>query len=333
MKIEKLSDNQIRCTLKKSDLTSRHLKVSELAYGSEKAKELFREIINQASYEFGFEADDIPLMIEAIPISADCIVLIVTKVDEPDELDTRFSKFSPDEYEDDEYDYPFDEDFETLPSSDSYDDFYDDSDDVPTASEELELSPEEIEASDSIAGISSDEAANKAISIFNQLRDYINKNLSNMNEVYAGFNGNSAAGVSDYNTNQSPSDSADFIPFKDSYNNSKTSAKKARNISTAAEPVIRVFNFRDFNTFSNSVDAIHDLYDDNNSLYKDPKSGIYYLALEQNICAAADFNKTCNILSEYAVKENANRNRIHFFDEHYECIIKNNAIQTISQLS
>lgn len=38
--------------------------------------------------------EDIPLMIEAIPVSADCIVLIVTKVDDPEELDTRFSKFS-----------------------------------------------------------------------------------------------------------------------------------------------------------------------------------------------------------------------------------------------
>ncbi len=32
----------------------------------------------------------IPLMIEAIPISMDSIVLIITKVEDPDELDTRF---------------------------------------------------------------------------------------------------------------------------------------------------------------------------------------------------------------------------------------------------
>ncbi len=29
-------------------------------------------------------------MIEAIPISNDCLVLVVTKVEDPDELDTRF---------------------------------------------------------------------------------------------------------------------------------------------------------------------------------------------------------------------------------------------------
>ncbi len=94
MKIEKISDNQIRCTLNKSDLIDRELKISELAYGTEKAKALFRDMIQQAFYEFGFEVDDIPLMIEAIPVSTECLVLVITKVEDPDELDTRFSKFS-----------------------------------------------------------------------------------------------------------------------------------------------------------------------------------------------------------------------------------------------
>ena len=44
MKIEKINDNQIRCTLTRDDLNNRQLKLSELAYGTEKAKELFRPI-------------------------------------------------------------------------------------------------------------------------------------------------------------------------------------------------------------------------------------------------------------------------------------------------
>ena len=94
MKIEKVSDNQIRCTLTREDLADRQLKLSELAYGTEKAKSLFREMMQQAAYECGFEAEDIPLMIEAIPLSADTIILIITKVEYPEELDTRFSQFS-----------------------------------------------------------------------------------------------------------------------------------------------------------------------------------------------------------------------------------------------
>ena len=43
MKIEKVNENQIRCTLTREDLASRELKISELAYGTEKAKSLFRD--------------------------------------------------------------------------------------------------------------------------------------------------------------------------------------------------------------------------------------------------------------------------------------------------
>lgn len=100
MKIEKVNDNQIRCTLTREDLAERQIKLSELAYGTEKAKLLFRDMMQQAAYEFGFEADDIPLMIEAIPLSQDTIILVITKVEYPEELDTRFSRFSDPDPED-----------------------------------------------------------------------------------------------------------------------------------------------------------------------------------------------------------------------------------------
>ena len=123
MRIEKVNDHQIRCTLTKEDLANRELKLSELAYGTDKAKNLFRDMMQQAAYEFGFEAEDIPLMIEAIPLNSDCIVLIVTKVDDPEELDTRFSRFAPSVHDEehDEYDDDFDdEDDEEAEEESSY---------------------------------------------------------------------------------------------------------------------------------------------------------------------------------------------------------------------
>ena len=95
MKLEKINDNQIRCTLTREDLEMHQVNLRELAYGSEKAKKLFRDMMQQAQIEFGFEADNIPLMIEAIPVNLDSIILIITKVEDPEELDTRFSNFSP----------------------------------------------------------------------------------------------------------------------------------------------------------------------------------------------------------------------------------------------
>ena len=40
MKIEKINDNQIRCTLTREDLENHQIRISELAYGTEKAKKL-----------------------------------------------------------------------------------------------------------------------------------------------------------------------------------------------------------------------------------------------------------------------------------------------------
>lgn len=102
MKIEKVNEHQIRCTLTREDLAIREIKISELAYGTDKTKGLFREMMQQAAYEYGFEAEDIPLMIEMIPLNSECIVLIITKVDDPEELDTRFSKFAPSIHEDED---------------------------------------------------------------------------------------------------------------------------------------------------------------------------------------------------------------------------------------
>lgn len=95
MRIERINENQIRCTLSSFDLSVRDLNISELAYGSEKAKKLFREMIQKASHEVGFEAEDMPLMVEAIPLSGESIMLIITRIEDPEELDTRFSRFSP----------------------------------------------------------------------------------------------------------------------------------------------------------------------------------------------------------------------------------------------
>ena len=95
MRIDKINDNQIRCFLSKEDMESRQLHLKELAYGTEKARALFHELLREARARFGFEVENMPVMVEAVPLQDDSLVLIVTKVDNPEELDTRFSSFSP----------------------------------------------------------------------------------------------------------------------------------------------------------------------------------------------------------------------------------------------
>ena len=283
MKIERLNENQIRCTLNKSDLASRQLKINELAYGSDKAKELFRDMMRQASYELGFEAEDTPLMIEAIPVSSECIVLIVTKVDNPEELDTRFSRFSPSDSDDDNFDF---DDIETIEGND-YSDFS-----LPTANEELN----ECVATDE-EGLPEDELMN----IFNRVKEYFNKDSDNK--------------TSQSSPSQQPGKGTTDRPEH----------RESANIS-------RVFSFSSLDDITNVACIIDTFYKDTNSVYKNPSDRRYYLCISKNKCTSKDFNKVCNILSEYGQKESGFDNHIGFFAEHCECIIGEHALHILRRL-
>lgn len=283
MKIERLNENQIRCTLNKSDMASRQLKINELAYGSDKAKELFRDMMQQASYELGFEAEDTPLMIEAIPVSSECIVLIVTKVDNPEELDTRFSRFSPSDSDDDNFDF---DDIETIEGND-YSDFS-----LPTANEELD----ECAATDE-EGLPEDELMN----IFNRVKEYFNKDSDNKASQPSPSQP-SGKGTTD-----------------------RPEHRESANIS-------RVFSFSSLDDITNAACIIDTFYKDTNSVYKNPSDRRYYLCISKTKCNSKDFNKVCNILSEYGQKESGFDNHIGFFAEHCECIIAEHALHILRRL-
>lgn len=91
MKIEKVSNSQIKVYLSVKDLEERNLKLAELAYSSDKTRELFRELMEKAIEEYGFSADNIPLMIEAVPVNGDEVILIVSKVSSDEEKELNIS--------------------------------------------------------------------------------------------------------------------------------------------------------------------------------------------------------------------------------------------------
>lgn len=251
MKIEKVNDHQIRCTLTREDLADRELKISELAYGTEKAKSLFRDMMQQASFEFGFEAEDIPLMIEAIPLNSECIVLIITKVEDPEELDTRFSKFAPSVH---------------------------DSEDDDTEDLLDELS----------------EGADEVLDLFKKIH----------NDVF------------------SDSDS-------DSKAKSADSEKKA---SEKPVELTRIFSFHTLQELTRLAHILYDNYHEANSLYKNEAANCYLLTVSKGSHSPEEYNKICNILSEYGVLERFASASEAYLEEHYVPLIKNCALQSLAQL-
>ena len=254
MKIEKISDTQIRCTLNKNDLADRHLRISELAYGSDKAKALFRDMMQQASFEFGFEAEDIPLMIEAIPLNSECIVLIITKVEDPDELDTRFSKFAPSVHDSEE-------DFE-----DAMENFSEGADDVLDLFRKIH----EGKFAEALEKTSSSEAATK-----------------------------------------------------------KTEEKQK---NAAPQELTRIFSFDSIHTVTRISHVLVTCYDESNSLYKNDAAHRYILVISKGKHSPVEFNKVCNILSEYGKAEKYVSASEAYMEEHFNPIIKENALQALSQI-
>ena len=207
MKIEKINDNQIRCTLTKEDLDSHQIRISELAYGTEKAKRLFRDMMQQAQIQFGFEADN-----------------IITKVEDPEELDTRFSKFAP---------------FKGNKPSDTV----------------------EIDGADNI------------IDIFQKLCESKLKNLPQKPE-------------------EKKSEPA-ASPNPENPDASQASENSVR--------LIRLYSFPGLDDVIAASHGMNGFFTGNNTLYREGEDGVYQLVLHQSDCTPEEFNKVCNILSEYGV--------------------------------
>ncbi|MCI8639533.1 MAG: adaptor protein MecA [Coprococcus sp.] len=253
MKIEKINENQIRCTLTRADLAARELKLSELAYGTEKAKSLFHDMMQQAAYEFGFEAENIPLMIEAIPASSDSIVLIITKVEDPDELDTRFSKFSP----------------------------------SPQGS--AARRPSMLERLKKLEG------ADEFLDILRHVTDAV-------------------------------------ADLPDSKNATSETDGKEPDESREDVPAIRFFSFVTLDGVIQAAHLLTDMYHGANTLYKSPTDGSFILALTRSDLASSDFNRICNMLSEYGSSRPGSSMSLAFLEEHFEMVASRNAIQVLGTL-
>lgn len=255
MHIEKINDNQIKCILSQRDLLSRELDLSELAYGTEKARSLFREMIEQAHNDFGFEAENTPLMVEAIPVSRDSIILIITRMDNPDELDTRFSRFS------------------SMAG-----------DDITT------------EEDNDFSG-----GADDILDLFRSLSEK--------------FSDDSAA------------DDGDDLLFR------STSGEQTAEQTTSADdkPVnlMRIYSFDRLDDLLTVSGILHPIYNGVNSLYKDPASSLYYLVVYQSHHSPADFNRVCNLLSEYGQRVKGTCAREAYYAEHYSCIVSQTALQRL----
>ncbi len=247
MKIEKINENQVRITLTQEDLLHHQLRVSELAYGSEKARELFREMMNKAKQEVGFQLEEhMPIMVEAIPEKGNALVLLITKVEHPEEIDTRFTKLSP----------------------------------SPLAAKIESMPP--IEGADDI------------IDVFRKLHESKTAKAAK------------AAG-----SPVKPDEPQTEVPKK--------------NLS-----LVRLYHFDTIDEVIAAAHALGSYYHGRNTLYRRRKNGEYLLVIHQSGHTPEEYNRVCNILSEYAVGGPYSRASEAYLEEHEGVVVKDEAIQQFS---
>ena len=176
-------------------------------------------------------------------------MLIITKVEDPEELDTRFSKFAP----------------------------------SSIADAKKKNTPGKLEGAEG-------------------LLDLLGK-VQESFETQAAQTAKAASETSDDNTDK-----------KDSGNN------------------IRLFSFPVMENVLKAARLLAPMYHGSNTLYKDDQEEMYLLALAQSDHSTADFNRICNMLSEYGALESASGATFAFLEEHCETFLSGNAVQQLANI-
>lgn len=315
MKLERLNENQIRCILSRADLEKRKLGLAELAFGSEKAKDLFQDMMQQAYNELDFDVDNIPLMIEAIPVSLDCLILVITKVEDPEELESRMHEVNNILRIDSE------EDMDDLEESfDMLDDF-DEMDDLEDADISDDLDEDDLNEMSSAV---SPETDNPMAAIFADARAAFEKMLEKK------FKEKASADSSD-NAGQDISFKAedDTAPLADQPAKSKQTSKKEK----IQLPGVSIYQFECLDDVVTLSGLIAPFFEGESLLYKDEADASFYLTLKQADSSRADYDRACTICCDYGYGIVDNYATPSYFTEHFTPVFEEDALYYLNQLN
>ena len=101
---------------------------------------------------------------------------------------------------------------------------------------------------------------------------------------------------------------------------------------TVKKPEIRLFIFDTLDSVIHAAHLLEKMYLGSNTLYKDPKDDVYILVLTQSEHTVNDYNKICNMLTEYSSLEKADGATLAYLEEHCELMISKEAIQKLASI-
>ncbi len=284
--------------LTKDDLSERDLNVSELAYDSDKARELFSELLVTASADLDFDTDGIPIVIEAVPMSHGSLMLLVTKSAMPAEC-LNFDSIKLSNTDDDGVldAFNINNDFETLNLNDAG----------------AALSEDDIVPGDSDIASDSEPPADDG-----------SVELSAPDPQLVADIFNAFTAIQKLIGNRTITEKKEKAEKKEAYVNPPE--------APASKPVINLmcFAFNSVSEIHNLAKVLLPLYSGKNTLYKSYTDGKYFLVLMKGNYNDRKFSTVCHICSEYGTHVRMRYASVAFFDEHFKVIYKNNALQMLT---
>lgn len=105
---------------------------------------------------------------------------------------------------------------------------------------------------------------------------------------------------------------------------------KTVDISVAEEiDLTRLYCFDNLDSIIDAAHVLKDYYHGENRLYKNSTKKLYYLVLNKSTHTPEEFNKVCNILTEYGTNETYTKSTEAYMAEHYDLVIKREALQKL----
>jgi len=95
---------------------------------------------------------------------------------------------------------------------------------------------------------------------------------------------------------------------------------------------LRLFSFGTMDHILLAARLLDRMYHGSNTLYKDPAENIFILALTKSEHTDNDFNRICNMLTEYGTMEKASSAELAFLEEHCEVLIAHEAIKKLAAI-
>ena len=108
--------------------------------------------------------------------------------------------------------------------------------------------------------------------------------------------------------------------------------KSEKKVVEKAPSYLRIFRFENLDDVGKFALTVPEKVNVKSYLYKDPKSGYFYLTFEKGRISKVNFERLCYGITDYAQFVSDQPMRVTYMEEHFECMIAKKAIKVMRMI-